>query len=138
MLDDPYDLYVVPPTGATAAVTLTGAGSEKFTFVKTGIGPLSSTYRYSVSSSHYVDMLMSRQIGKRNRYTVRLTETELVPDPINSELNTQKTATIYAVADIGPLGTTTNFEKLMHGLASVFYDPSDAAPEFDRNLVGET
>jgi len=137
MLDDPINLRVVAPTGATAAVAISGAGSSTFSFERIGVGPTSANYRYTVSSSHYIDMFVGRQVGKsRTRYTVRLTERELVADPINSDLNSVNTATAYIVADVGVLGTTTNWAKMLHGLATFLYDPTDDVQYFDDVLRG--
>jgi len=136
MLPDPLYLFNVAPTGATAAVTISGAGSTAFAFARTGNGPTSATYRYNVSSSHYIDAFVGRQVGKRTRYTIRLTETELVSDPINSELNVQKTSTAYVVADVGVLGTGTNWVKMLHALATELYKPSDQNSAFDLILAG--
>lgn len=137
MQEDPITLHIVPPTGATTAVAFSGAGSSSYSFVRTGIGPLSATYRYTVSSSHYIDLFIGRQVGKRSRYTVRLTETELVADPMNSELNVQKTSTVYVVGDIGVLGTGTNWDKMLHGLAEFLYDSTDEAPWFNSVVGGQ-
>lgn len=138
MFADPFVLAVGPPTGATTAVALTGSGATTLSFVATGRGPFSSTYRYGVSSSHWIDMFISRQVGKRSRYTVRLTEVELVTDPINSELSTQKTTTAYIVLDVGVLGTGTNWSKMLHALAYILYKPTDATQVADLLLIGNT
>lgn len=138
MFADPYVAVFTSATALTDAL-LSGAGMVAQNFVCTGRGPTSSTYRYTVSSSHFIDMLISRQAGKRTRYTVRFTESELVADPIDSSVNSVKTATIYFVADVGVLGTTTNWQKLCNSLATDFLLKStDGTPGVDLLLQGQT
>jgi hypothetical protein len=137
MFTDPFVFTTTMATAATDANTFAGAGSATTSFVCTGRGPTSSTYRATYSSTNYVDLLISRQVGKRNRYTVRLTETELVPDPINSELNTQKTSTVYVVADVGVLGTGTHWVQACNVLAR-FLLTLDTAKRLDYVLQGQT
>jgi hypothetical protein len=69
---------------------------------------------------------------------VRFTETELVTDPINSELSTQKTATVYVVADVGVLGTSTNWDKMAHALSVFLYKPTDDTATMTDVLAGNT
>jgi hypothetical protein len=83
-------------------------------------------------------MLISRSVGKRARYTVRLTETELVADPNNSELSVQKTSTVYLVADIGVLGTGTYFGAMSHVLSSFLYKGTGEGTRLDEVIVGNT
>jgi len=140
MLEDPRVSSVTAANTATSANVLAGTGFATYSFVCTGRGPTSSTYRYTVSSSHYIDLTVSRQVGKRTRATVRLTESELVADPINSELNSVKTSTIYIVADVGPLGTGTNWDKMSNILALDFLMKGFdfTADMTTRVLAGET
>lgn len=138
MFPDPNPMQFVNPTALIGA-SFAGTGSVTQDFVCTGRGPTSSTYRYTISSSHYIDLLISRQVSKRSRYTVRFTESELVADPINSELNAVKTSTIYVVADIGVLGIGTNWQKMLNALAVNFLvKPTDDPQAFDQVLAGET
>jgi hypothetical protein len=104
----------------------------------TGRGLNSSTYRHTVDSTHWIDLLVGRQEGKRTRYTARFTERELVSDPMNDNLNSVKTSTVYIVADVGPLGVGTNFSKMLHSIANLTYDSTDGAIWFQDILDGNT
>jgi hypothetical protein len=137
MFADPLLTIGTLATAATNSVLYTGSGSSLVSYVCTGRGPLSSTYRNTISSTHYVDLLISRQVGKRSRYTVRLTETELVADPINSELNSQKTSTIYLVADVGVLGTGSSWIQMCNALGR-FVTTTDLPKLMDQVLAGAT
>jgi hypothetical protein len=139
LFDDPQPVYHTPPTGTTRAVAITGAGSAKYDFVCTGRGPTSSTYRYTVSSTHWIDLFIGRQIGKRNRYTVRLTERELVTDPIDTTINSVKTSSIFVIGDVGVLGVGTNWDKMCHMLAANYlFDATDDQVWFNAVVNGET
>jgi hypothetical protein len=138
MFADPLVLPAAYADAATIANVLQGTGFSANSFVCTGRGPSSSTYRLDYSSSHRLDILISVQKGKRTRSTVRITETELVTDPINSELNSAKTATMYIVADVGVLGTTTYFTTMGNYLARFLFTGEDFAPLIVRVLAGET
>jgi hypothetical protein len=135
---DPMTAYQVAPTAGTLAAAFTGAGVVSTVFVATGRTATQSTYRRTVSATNWYDLTIGRQVGKRNRYTVRFTESEIVPDAMDPTLNSLKTATIYVVADIGPLGTTTGWAKLNHMLSYFIYDPIDSTPPMDRVIGGET
>jgi hypothetical protein len=137
MFADPIIVLDVSPTAWTTASS-SGAGSDVMTLACISRGPTSSVYRYSISSSHYIDLLIGRIVGKRSRYTFRVTETELVTDPINSELNSVKTATIYSVADIGVLGTSTNWEKMGSLIGALLLKKSDGTTALSRLIAGET
>jgi len=134
MLADPLILESVNALGATAY----SAGHSTWSFVCTGRGPTSSTYRYSVSSSHYIDIFVGHQYGKRNRFTIRLTETELVTDPIDSTKNSVKTSTAYVVVDRSLLGAGTNETKMLQSLAYVCNTFSDAPSLVSLILGGQT
>lgn len=137
MFADPNGLIVTFATGLTDAVAY-GAG---YTFVNapaTGRSPTSSTYRYAYSSTNFIDVFIGHQEGKRNRYTVRLTETELVPDPVDSTKNVQKTTTYYVVCDRSHLGDATHARTMTNTLASWLMKTNDGSPKFDRVLAGET
>jgi hypothetical protein len=67
-----------------------------------------------------------------------LTETELVQDPVNDNLNSTKVSIVYVVADIGVLGVGTNWVKMMHSLAYLLMKASDSPAIFDRIVAGET
>jgi DNA mismatch repair protein MutH len=95
-------------------------------------------YRYAISTSHFIDLTIGRQAGRRTRYTFRLTETELVADPINSELNSLKTSTIYCVADVGVLGVGTNWTKMGTLLGALLLQKADGATALSRLIAGET
>jgi len=127
---DPLSISHTPPTGATAAVALTGSGSAAYSFVCTGRSPTYSTYRYDTGGSgHYIDLFIGRQetSKSRTRYTVRFTEHEFFGDPLDDSKNVGMTSSAYVVFDLGPLGQGTNWAKLSHMLASLLYDPTDAA-----------
>jgi len=138
MFADPLVLVSTYANSATLVNLYSGTGYVERAYVCTGRGPTSSTYRYTIGTSHWVDLLISRQIGKRSRYTVRFTETELVADPINSELNQQKTSTVYIVADIGVLGTGTSWASMCNALSRFIVDPFDGAPALDSVIAGQT
>ena len=140
MFADPFIIDATRPTAGTTAAVMDGTGSTQLSFVCTGRGPLSSTYRYTVSSSHYIDLFIGRQLLKagRVRSTVRFVETELVTDPVTPAINSRKTTTCFVVADVGVLGTGTNYTKMMHMLATLLYTPTDNAATFDKVLAGET
>jgi hypothetical protein len=138
MLTDPLVTSNALATNATTANVFTGGGSSVFAFVCTGRGPNSSTYRYSVSSSHYIDLLVSNQKGRRTRSTVRLTEYELVADPINDTLNSVKTSTLYLVADVGPLGVGTNWTGLRNTLVRFLFKGPDLDGYLANVVTGET
>jgi hypothetical protein len=135
---DPFVLVVGAPTGATTAVALTGAGAAFMSFACISRGPTSSTYRYVISSTHWVDLFVGHQEGKRNRSTVRLTERELVTDPMDSSINSIKVSSCYFVADVGVLGSGTNWAGLLHALSYLLYGPSDAVQIAARVVSGET
>jgi hypothetical protein len=137
MFADPIIVLDVSPTAWTTASS-TGAGSDVMTLPCIARGPTSSTYRYAISSSHYIDLLIGRQVGKRSRYTFRVTETELVTDPINSELNSVKTSTIYCVADVGVLGVGSNWEKIGTLVGALLLKKADGATALSRLIAGET
>jgi hypothetical protein len=138
MFADPHILYVVPPTNGTTTNAVTGAGYSSFSFVCTGRGPLSSTYRYTISTSHWIDLFIGRQEGKVTRSTVRLVERELVTDPMDSSINSVKVSSCYVVVSLGPLGAGTNLLKMLHGLAVMMYDSQDDTQQIARVLAGET
>lgn len=134
MLADPY--VACATFGRTSAQLVTDRATAQ-NFVRTGTGPTSATYRYTISSSHYIDMFVGRQVGKRSRYTVRFTESELVADPMNSELNSVKTSTAYVVVDRSVLGAGSNETLMLNALAFLLYKPSDSTCVFDRVSAGE-
>jgi len=117
---DPFVAHTVAPTNGTAANAKTGAGASTVSFVRTGSGPSSATYRYTVTATQWWDMLISRQSGNRTRYTVRLTEYQTAADAFDDNKNVPISATIYFVMDVGTRGVTDNFGKLAHILASDF------------------
>jgi hypothetical protein len=124
MFADPLALINTAATAITIAAT-SGAGSTTLSFVRTGVTANSSTYRFTYTSSNYIDLFIGRQTGRRSRYTVRLTETELVPSPTDNTQNVVKTSTLYFVADVGPLGTGSHWDFLATILAHVLLKRSD-------------
>jgi len=137
MFADPIVVLDVSPTAWTTASS-TGAGSDVMTLPCISRGPLTSVYRYAISTSHFIDLTIGRQVGRRTRYTFRLTETELVADPINSELNSLKTLTIYCVADVGVLGVGSNWAKMGTLLGALLLQKADGATALSRLIAGET
>jgi hypothetical protein len=123
-------------TTGTWAAAFEGAGSASASFACISRGPFQSTYRYTISSSNWIDLMIGRQEGKRNRYTVRLTERDIVSDPMNDSLNSVRTMSAYVVVDVGPLGYSANLVKMLHGLASFLYDASDVSPDDLMRVVG--
>jgi hypothetical protein len=81
---------------------------------------------------------VGHQEGKRNRSTVRLTERELVTDPMDSSINSIKVSSCYFVADIGVLGSGTNWTGLLHALSYFLFCPTDAPQIAARVVSGET
>jgi len=123
--------------GRTAAQLITDEGSRP-NYVCTGRGLTNSTYRYVFDDSHYIDVFIGHQLGKRRRYTVRLTENELVPDLINTELNAVKSTTAYLVVDRSVLGAGTSEVQMFAALAGMLITPSDQDAQVLRVLNGET
>jgi len=117
---DPIVAHVTVPTAGTTTAAKTGTGLETLNFVRTGVGPSSATYRCTLTSTHVIDLFISRAAGKRNRYTVRFTESEVVADAFDDNKNVPIVAVVYFVVDLGPRGVTTTFYKLAHSLAADF------------------
>lgn len=139
MFADPIVLPLAIPTAASNSAVFTGAGSTTQSFVCTGRGPTSSTYKIMISgTTHWIDLLISRQVGKRSRYTVRLTEYELVADPINDGLNSQRSFTVYLVLDAGVLGVGSNYAGMCQALSRFLYSTSDGPRLLDSILGGAT
>jgi hypothetical protein len=140
LFGDPLVLYTVAPTGATNAVAFTGAGSSSVSFIRTGAGPTSSTYRYTVSATDYYDLFVGRQSGKRNRYTFRLTHTTLVPTITDTSINEIRTSTVYVVVDIPLIGLAAlaDNDLMYHMLSYLLYDSTDNTPVMRRVVAGET
>jgi hypothetical protein len=135
---DPYYVAMTPQTTGTFANAFNGAGSVSPAFVCIGRGPLQSAYRYEISSSNWIDLIVGRQEGKRLRATVRFTERDVVADPMNDNLNALRTMSTYIVVDVGPLGYSANLPKMLHALSSLCYDGSDGEPGVMRVVRGET
>ncbi len=135
---DPLTLYHTPPTSAPLASAFSAAGSGSFAFVCTGRSPTQSTYRYSVSATNYFDLMIGHQVGKRTRSTARLTEYILSADATDPSVNSWKSATVYFVVDVGPLGITSDMEKMYQMMSYLLYDASDAVPLVKRIVDGET
>jgi len=134
MFPDPNPVTFVLAT-STATIF---AGATNQDFVCTGRGPTSSTYRYTISDSHFIDMTIGHQYGKRNRYTVRFTESELVADPINPSVNSLKTSTAYVVVDRSLLGAGTNQTKLLNALGVFLLTTTTEDASMVAVLNGET
>jgi hypothetical protein len=137
MFADPLSLQDVAATAIDSSAFY-GTGAQYLSFVCTGRSPTNSTYRYTVSSSHYIDLFIGHQYGKRNRFTVRLTENELVTDPIDSTKNSVKSSTAYIVIDRSLLGAGTNERHMQHILANVLFTPTGSTPMIDKVTGGET
>lgn len=135
MLTDPQTFtWVLGINGATA----TGGGTTSSNFVAISRTDTSSTYRYTIDSTHWIDLFVGHQYGKRNRFTMRFTEVELVPDPTNTELNIQKSTSYSVVADRSLLGAATNEIKLLTALGMSVITLTDGTMKFGRVLIGET
>jgi hypothetical protein len=137
MLADPTYGTSVSATAITAAA-LAGAGVGLLGFAATGRGLTNSTYRYNISSSHFIDMFVGRQVSKRARFTIRLTETELVADPIEPAKNQVKTSTAYIVIDRSLLGAGSNEVQMNNILAHFLIKPVDANSFASSVLNGHT
>ncbi len=139
---DPLTLPTVPVTGASEAVVFTGAGGTTFDFVCTGRTANSSTYSHVVSSSVRYDLFIGNQRGKRDRWTVRLTYTELVPSVIDTTVNEFRTSSMYFVVDYPLIGVSTAGGTAMisvgHMLSRWLYDTTDGTPWWIRVKAGET
>jgi hypothetical protein len=135
MLADPLVLYSA--IDRTAAQLHAGTDST-ISLVCTGRSPTSSTYRYEFSSSHFIEVFVGHQYGKRNRYTVRVTESELVTDPIDSSKNSVRTESAYFVVDRSLLGASTSSVSLQTMLGVFLLKPSDVANAAAAVLQGQT
>lgn len=134
MFSDPLVLRSVSATAVTAAA-IAGAGSAALSLVRTGTGVNNATYRGVLSPTHSIDVFIGRQTGKRTRYTVRITESEIVADPLTGA-NSVNTSTIYFVADIGILGTGTNWDQIATALGWFLIKPSDSTATLASLLIG--
>lgn len=137
---DPLVLYKTAPTGATSAVALSGAGATSYSFVCTGRSPTSSTYRYTVDSTSFIELFIGRMTGKRNRWTVRFNYSVLVPTVVDVTINEVRVSTVYIVVDYPIIGTggAATMQGIFHMLSTWLYDSTDAAILVDRLVNGET
>jgi hypothetical protein len=133
MLDDP--LVLISHVGAA---TTDISADDFFSMVCTGRGPTSSTYRYDISATHWIEAFIGHQYGRRNRYTARLTESEVVADPIDSTKNSILTESVYVVCDRALTGATSNQTKMLTSLAMFLLAGTDFSAPFVRVLGGET
>jgi hypothetical protein len=137
MFADPFSLYADPATAVNTA-TYQGAGAAVLAFVCTGRSANASSYHYAYSSSNFLDMTISRQVGKRDRFLVKITETELVPNPMDSSVNSLKTSTMYFVIDNSKLGLGSHSEKVGNCLAYLLMHTSNAASWIAPLVAGNT
>jgi hypothetical protein len=137
MLADPLVLIRTMPTALNNAL-LGGTGVAYRSFAATGRGPTSSTYRSVISSTNSIDCFVGHQLGKRERYTVRLTENELVANPVEPTKNSVKTSTIYIVVDRSLLGAGAHEEECLNAMAYLAIKPADVAALIQRVLARET
>jgi hypothetical protein len=122
MFADP--LILVSTIDRTNAELL--AGAELYTtFACTGRGPNSSTYRCDYSPTHWLEVFIGNQSGRRKRSTVRLTESEVVADPLEDTKNSVKTNTMSIVIDNSLLGPGTKFDDCAQMLSFFLYSGSD-------------
>jgi hypothetical protein len=137
MFADPLVLDWIPATALTDALT-DGAGAVTVAFACTGRGPNSSTYRYDYDGAHFIEVFVGHLFGKRNRYTVRLTETELVPDPVDPSINSKKVTSAFIVVDQSLLGANAGRVFILHALAGFLWKTTGGTQVFNRVLAGET
>jgi hypothetical protein len=137
MFADP--LTVVSAIDRTSAQLHAGTDGS-LTFACTGRGPTSSTYRYDVSATHWYEVFVGHQNGRRNRSTIRFTESEVVADPIDTTKNSVNTMSAYVVIDKSLIGATSSVDSLLMMLASCLFDGSDhiSSTLARRAMAGET
>lgn len=140
MFADPLVLYSSPPTGATSAVAISGTGASANSFVCTGRGPLSSTYAFITSAVDRKDLFIGRQIGKRQRFTVRFTRTTLVPSVVDASINEVRQAHVYTVVDIPLIGlaAVSDNDVMYQWLANWLYCPTDGVAKMRDVITGQT
>jgi hypothetical protein len=134
MFADP--LVVEDTSGLSNASGIAGHGTLSFTCI--GRGLTSSTYRFTYSATNYLDLMIGRQVGKRIRDTVRLTEYELVSDVTNTTASVQKQSTAYVVIDRSLLGNGTHQTNMEQVLSAFLRTFTDAASLASRVRAGET
>jgi len=75
----------------------------------------SSTYRMDTGD---YELVVSRQFGKRNRFSVRLNAKKIAADPLASANNLEYKMSVYLVIDVPPVGyTNTEAKDIALGLA---------------------
>lgn len=75
---------------------------------RTSTGPNSSTY---TSADSQYQLTVSHAYGKRNRRTIRLTQTKLVADPIVPAQSVQTSMSCYMVVDVPKFGLSNTEQK---------------------------
>lgn len=100
---------------------------------RTSTGLNASTY---TSADTQYQMTISHAYGKRNRRTIRLTQTKLVADPIVPSQSVQTSMSCYIVVDTPKFGLSTADQKLIVD-ALVGYLAASSGAQVTKLLGGE-
>lgn len=136
MLADP--LTVVAALGINDAAYLASATVDSTGFACISRNDTNSTYRKLYSSTNWIDIFIGHTFGKRNRYVIRITETELVPNPVDTSVNVQKSTSYTVTCDQSTLGAATHQADILSYLNGLIRKTTDVNGIVYRVLNGET
>lgn len=100
---------------------------------RTSVGPNSSAYS---SADSTVQMTVSHSYGRRNRRTIRLSQSKLVADPIVPNQNVRTSMSTYIVVDTPVNGLTVTEQKALVD-ALVAYLGAGTGAQVTKLLGGE-